>query len=269
MATQTKLDEFLLDILGPRPVDVSPIELAELITHFETAVRAEIEALAASQSSAAMPPRIGSAVPISLVGISEGSDRLHFAVVPQARHAVAHISKAVGHGEFRSLSRAAWKALHDMSQVTKRRAWGLKFVGNKKHGIEELVIQKGAEITPPDELAVITGSTSIRARVIRAGGATPRAELRVPNRSSLLYVDVTETDAKFLGQRLYETVVLEGVAKWDPETWAVLEFSVTRVTDYRTTRVSDAFKALADVSGKAWADVDAEDFVKRVRSEHH
>ena len=267
MATKTE-SELRLDILGPRPEDVPAIELAELITHFETAIRAELEALS-NKAHGASAPRLAPIVPLSLVGISDGSDRLHFAVDPLTRPALAHISRAVKRGEFHSLSRTAWQALHDMTQVTKKRAWGLKLVGHKKHDIEDFVVEKGTEIRSPDELPVITGATSLRARVIRSGGATPRAELRVPNRSSLLYVDVTEADAKFLGQRLYETVVLEGVAKWDPETWAVIEFSVTRVTEYRPTRANDAFKALAEASGRAWADVDAEEFVKRVRSEHH
>src|SRR5262249_38810990 len=95
--------------------------------------------------------------------------------------------------------------------------------------------------------------------------ATPRAELRVANRSSLLYVDVSEEDAKFLGQRLYDQVVLEGVATWDPETWAVREFRVSRVTEYRPGRVADAFRALAEVSEGIWEQVDAVDFVRKVR----
>src|SRR5262249_31771296 len=146
--------------------------------------------------------------------------------------------------------------------------WGVKLIANRALAIEEAIVPRGAEVPAPPELPAVTGTTVLRARVIRAGGATkPKAELRVPNRDSLLYVDVSEADAKYLGQRLYEVVALEGVATWDPETWAVREFSVTRVTEYRPGRVSDAFKALAEVSGGVWNQVDAFDFVRKIRGD--
>jgi hypothetical protein len=207
--------QFRLDILGPRPQDVPARDLADFIQKFDAAVRAEL-APVSSEDSLREPAdaeldvlafRYSSSwsetadePTISLVAISEGSDRLHFAVAPRAIPAVARISRSLASQDFTLLTRTAWQALHDMSQVTKRRAWGVRLCKNAALSIEEATVPIGGEVPAPDELPAITGTTVIRARVIRAGGAKPRAELRVPNRSSLLYVDVSEADAKFLGQ---------------------------------------------------------------------
>lgn len=258
---------FQLEILGPRPQDVPASDLADFIQYFDVAIRAE---LSVADPGTGVEKQSRTDEPtISLIAISEGSDRLHFAVAVRAIPAISRISQSLASQSFQSLARSTWQALYEMSQITKRRSWGLRVCGNPALSIQEAVVPAGSEVPPPEDLPAITGITSLRARVIRAGGAKPKAELRVPNRSSLLYVDVSEADARFLGQRLYEQVVLEGVATWDSETWAVREFSVTRVTAYRPGGVGDAFRALAEVSGGVWDQVDAFDFVRKIRGEAH
>jgi hypothetical protein len=72
---------------------------------------------------------------------------------------------------------------------------------------------------------------------------------------------------KELGDRLYETVALEGEAVWDPESWEITEFRAVRVLPYRSGDVMAAFRELATVSANVWDGVDADEYVRKSRSE--
>ncbi len=72
---------------------------------------------------------------------------------------------------------------------------------------------------------------------------------------------------KELGDRVYETVALEGEAVWDPETWELVDFRATRVLPYKPNDLLAAFRELAAATGGAWDGVDAAEYVRKARSE--
>ncbi len=66
---------------------------------------------------------------------------------------------------------------------------------------------------------------------------------------------------------MYETIALEGEAVWDPDTWEIIEFRATRMLPYRPKDPLAAFRELAAASGGAWDGIDADEYVRGIRSE--
>ena len=247
-----EFEEFQVDIVGPKPQDVAFDDLAEFVQALEKAIAATLGTVEERD------------VALRLVGISEGSDRLTLAVARKAVPSVAQISARVRSAEYSALPRRAHAALSDMSRVVARRNWGFRFVRNQRLQIVKAEVPADQGIPPP-KVEAIRGATTILARCMRVGGVEPRAELRLPNRESLLHVGITESQAKQL--RVYEDVVLAGQATWDPATWEIVEFAVTGVTPYEATPVDVSFRELARSAGDTWSKVDADAFVKEQRAE--
>lgn len=245
---------FDVEIVGPKPHEVPAVELAEFIQEFARAVLNASGGISESGGT-----------PVSLVGVTEGSDRLTFATTEKFVPVVARISTSIAKRRFSGLPESAHESLHRMSQVTKRRGWGLRIPANKKLKIPAASIKKGADIPAPAPKPLMRGTTSLLARVMRVGGVRPRAELRIPNSSDLLFVDISEDIARILASRLYDEVTLEGVATWDPDTWRMRDFAVTRLLEFVGTPPAEAFRELSAAAGSAWDGVDAVAYVKDVR----
>lgn len=255
---------FEVDIVGPKPDEVPATDLCEFVTEFVKAVAATVsEAAEVTDPAAGEATLVASCV--SLVDISEGSDRLTFATTQQYAPAVARIASSIRRRRYSSLPRTAHESLHRMSQVTHRRGWGIRFPGNRKLGIQTATLKMGSDIPAPQTPPAMTGSTTLLGRLMRVGGVSPKAELRMPNRSDLLYVDVTEEMAMALANRLYQDVSLEGTAIWDPDTWRMRSFKVVRLLDYTALSPAAAFRELAASAGNAWNGVDALAYVRSSR----
>lgn len=250
----TSLPRFQIDITGPNPEDVSVGELTDFLRSLEQAV----SSVAGEEAD---PIRL------RLVSIEQGSDRLTVAVPADALPNIALITSSIEENNFDDLPRPTHEALRNMSKVTKRNNWGFRFVENKNLDIRSAAIDAGAEIPAP-VVTEVKGVTSILAKCMRSGGAVaPRVELRLPNRATLLHVDVSENLARELGSRLYEDVVLSGEATWNSYSWEIVSFTVASISPYESTPVDVSFRQLAEVSREAWDGVDANAFVREQREE--
>ena len=256
---------FEVDLVGPKPDEVPATDLCEFVTEFVRAVAGASGDVAAESADAERTEDTLAVPCVSLVEISEGSDRLTFATTHEYAPAVARIASSIRRGRYTSLPRAVHESLHRMSQVTHRRGWGIRFPANKKLGIVTATVKKGTAIPPPKAFPAMTGSTTLLGRLMRVGGVSPKAELRLPNRPDLLYVDVTEEMAMALAGRLYQDVALEGTATWDPDTWKLRSFKVVRLLDFAAVSPAAAFRELAAAVGDAWDGVDALEFVRSNR----
>jgi hypothetical protein len=256
---------FEVDIVGPKPDEVPATDLCEFVTEFVRAVAEAGANNAAEPAEADRAEETPVAPCVSLVEISEGSDRLTFATTREYAQAVARIASSIRRGRYAALPRSVHESLHRMSQVTYRRGWGIRFPANRKLGIVTATLKKGADIPAPKPLPAMTGSTTLLGRLMRVGGVSPKAELRLPNRPDLLYVDVTEEMAMALAGRLYQDVSLEGTASWDPDTWRLRSFRVARLLDFAAISPAAAFRELAASAGDAWNGVDALAYVRSSR----
>jgi hypothetical protein len=247
-----------IDIIGPLPNEVDLDDLVKILEDLRHAVTACL-AVDSTPTDPATNSRI------SLVQIVEGSDGLVMEVQPRAADSLSRISQALRDRSFGHLPSGAHRALYNINQAASRRKWGIRIHENKSARIEFVEMATPDYVTPPSERRSISGGTSLLARCLRVGGATrPRAELRLSSHR-LLHVEVTESAARELGKRLYDEVVLSGIAVWDAMDHDLIEFKVTDVNSFRAVPVQTGFNELANAAGSRWEDIDAESFVRELR----
>jgi hypothetical protein len=246
-----------IDIIGPRPNEVDIEDLSRILDDLRRAVTACLPA--------EISPSNDSLSRVSLVEIVDGSDGLVMEVQPRAAASMATLSSALRLRSYSDLPTAAHAALFRVNELTTKRKWGIRIRRNKSIAIEAVEMTEPNHVTPPTDRRVISGGTELLARCLRVGGATvPHAELRLSNHR-LLHVEVTELVARELGKRLYDEIVLSGVAEWDATDGEIRAFKVQAVTAFRAVPVDVAFKELAAASRGRWDGIDAESFVRGVR----
>jgi len=92
--------------------------------------------------------------------------------------------------------------------------------------------------------AEIRGSTTIKGIVEDAGGATPKAWIRL--HYGRVPIDLNKDQAIALGGMLYRKVILDGVATWDSETREIVGFKLKRIVrSCEDVSPSDAFANIA------------------------
>ena len=249
--------QFRFDIVGPKPNEV---ELSDLISVLQEVVKA-IGALA----SVGTPK--GDVATISLVGIVEGSDGLLLEVRRQGVPAARKLARAVRTNRYADLPRGAHAALHNMSQLARRRQWkGYRIRKSVKLNLNRPAEMLADSVPSPAERAVVRGTTTLLAKCLRAGGATvPKAELRLVDVPDLLHIEVSEVIARDLGHRLYDEVVLTGEAEWDAKSLELQSFKATEVATFYQVPAADGFARLAEIAKGRWNDTDALKFIATVR----
>lgn len=255
MARQT----FQINILGPAgPEEVSVGYLSELLDRLEKFLSAYAKAKDLEISV--------SGPVLSLVDVKSGSEGLVLSVPAPAVQAIAAASIAVLHGDYGTLPRSAHQELFGLSEQLRSRGWSASFEENLAAGIAPAKISPERGVLPPPEPTRIKGTTTLLAKCMRVGGATvPRAEIRLSQTGELLYVDVSEEIARTLGRMLYEDVVLEGTATWNAETWKIMDFKITGITDFTRVEPHKAIEELARAARGQWDGVDALEYVRRLR----
>jgi hypothetical protein len=114
----------------------------------------------------------------------------------------------------------------------------------------------------------ISGETTMVATVLRAGGRRPpTAQLQLVDGTKTTIALADEAMARQLGERLYETVALEGQAVWNAMDWSLDFFTATRVSEYQAASVASTFAALAELAGSRWDDVDPATYVRSLRED--
>ncbi len=234
-------------------------ELGEILRSFEEAI---IEADPRLSRSKEDDPAA-----LSLVALEQGSAVLKFLVAPVAVASVTAIAGALAEGESRKLPKKAALALQKIWKIASRHNWTLSLL--EQDGIR---IPPKAEILPdhpvlePDT-PVVRGNTAVWGRLIRVGGAEPRAVLQLADNSYLHFSVTDEALVKTMAGFIYEDVGIEGEATWDLAGIEMIEFKATRLTAYRpgNNDVVEAFAELARICDGAWDEIDPDEFVKGLR----
>jgi hypothetical protein len=163
-------------------------------------------------------------------------------------------------------SAEAQERLSEASSKVAGRGWILEIRESQALQIRGSVVSSDRLIPKPNR-KIVAGTTAIIGRCVRVGGATsPKATINL-DAGGTLYIDVSESIAKQLGTRLYETVSIEGHAKWDSESMDIAEFCADQVTPYHRTPLLAGLQALADAAQGRWNDVDAVSFENELRDE--
>lgn len=202
---------------------------------------------------------------VSLVEIQEGSNRLGLAVSPLFLPAIAQITRTVATQEFSNIPERAHRSLYGIYEQAKKRNWEIHFIADKAQNIEVAIISNEQPIPNPVS-PYIKGTSTIFGRCIRVGGSEPKVDVRLPNRSRLLHVEVTEEMARRLARNLYDNVAMTGEATWERDTWFIVNFRATSVVNIQSGTPLQAFKELGEMVGEKWKGIDVERFVEEMRS---
>ena len=95
------------------------------------------------------------------------------------------------------------------------------------------------------------------------GGAEPKIGLEVDPGGARIACSCTVELAQAVAPLLYQRVGLSGEARWDVETWSLVDFHASDLTDYRERSLSEGLATLAGIVGEDhWGD----DVVAAVRA---
>ena len=202
---------------------------------------------------------------VSLVDIQEGSNRLGLAIAPSFLPVIAQITRTVATQEFSNLPDRAHRSLYGIYEQAKKKNWEIHFVADNAQDIEVATISNECPIPNPVS-PYVKGTSTIFGRCIRVGGAEPKVDVRLPNRSRLLHVEVTEEMARRLARNLYDNVALTGEATWERDTFFIVNFRATSVVNIQSGTPLQAFKELGEMVGEKWKGIDVERFVEEMRS---
>ena len=247
---------FQLNITGPEgPASVAIGDLAGVLAQFERTVAAYLQL-----EKVEIPE---GAVAVSLLDIRDGSEGLVFSVPSPVMPAVALMSRNILDNSY--ASREAHCEIYRLWEELRSRKWGLAFVPDSRHNIVAAEIPPDRGVSPPPRPSEIKGDTTILARCLRVGGVKPKAEIRL-HTGELLYPDVSEVVAKELGKFLYDEVVVKATATWRTDTWQVTDLQIDSISPFRRVDPVLAFKELAEAAKGRWDEVDAKEYVARLRT---
>lgn len=204
---------------------------------------------------------------IGLVNIEEGSAKLRFKSSLQvaALSAFTLISSAISTGDYAKLPYSTIKSVKSISEFTKKRNCIAEF-RTQVENIEPL-----ASLTPQTEINIpevyqISGETIIYGKVMRVGGVTPKAVVRLSDKQTV-YCDVKADIAKDIGHRLYSWVGLYGMAKWNTDDYSLESFTIEKITEYEDAPISKGISELSSVVGGYLKDkVDVIKLISELRS---
>lgn len=242
---------------GLSPEKVSIPDLIEILGHVQGFIRTY---------TAAEGIDVGDEVLASLVGIRPGSEYLDFAIHPRGVPAVVAVAGAIAEVDLTPLPPATRGHVTDLNKWSAKRNWDIEILAAPEVGIPQAWLRHDSPFTIPS-VQPIKGTTTLIGRCMRIGGVDPKIDIRPVDGGRLLHLTATEAQAQQLASRLYDVVALEVEAAWDRETMDPLEseYRVTRVLPYSGTDPVIAFDRLASLANGCWDDVDASDYVRKVR----
>lgn len=249
--------EFGLDIQGENvsPSTVTVRDLFDVLKNLEEAI-----AITARETGA----RPDDDLNLSLVSVSDGSDELTLAVSDRMFRAAERVTNSLATGDYDRIPMRARPALWRLWKKAESTSWAFRFRPDG-NGIAS------AEISPTFELfrpAEVSGRTVLYGKLDRFGGENRPTAGLILFSGEKVTVGLKDRDfAKQLEGYLFETIGLEGEAKWNTERWELSDFRADRLLEYTHVGVKEAFDVLAQAAGNRWDDIDPEEYVRTSRSD--
>lgn len=227
------------------PSNIPLGDLAELLVATERAI---ISCATAEGTRTSDEPEV------SLAGVRPASSALALSVQEPLLPVVVRILEALAERRESELPPATYRALRSISGLVEKRGWGVELKADPAIEAPTAAIGPGGSRIPePSAPRYLEGTATLVGRCLRVGGAvTPRAEIRPKGGGRLVNIALSEREAKVLAQRLYEEVTLQGRARWQVDSWELVGFRVTHISDFRRTDPVLAMQALALAGGGDW-----------------
>ena len=207
---------------------------------------------------------------VSLVGITEGSNRLSLASPATVIPAVGIIADAIIRQDYERIPRKAHQHLYDAVRLCQRQGWGFEIVENQRYSIAGVEIPPGEGVPKPQAPKKARGNTTIIGSVIKAGGVEPRIHIKVAGTDDSLHIGVSPELAVELAGKLYQKVALECQVSWNMDDWSYDKDSikVVKMLPYsRKGKPSTAFAELRASAGGALDLVSPTQFRKELYDE--
>lgn len=204
------------------------------------------------------------ALTIGLHNINHGSLGLQFTsqlpeVVTPAFHKVAEaVIAGVGDG----FSKESNDNFEKILNFVKRHDAQADFIVVNGHSETIATLTSSFVIPKP---TYINGQTTIYGQIVRVGGVEPKVEVKTIS-GQTIFCPFDVSLASELGALLYQLAGLNGLAKWDAQTFEIQEFRVTSISNFRDTSVVEAFQSLTEIAGEYYDDVeDVRSYIESLR----
>lgn len=246
------------------PDTVRASDIAELILHLEKAViEMTAEGDGASSEDQANDPEL------SLVSVGEGSNILGMLGSDRVSMPFDQLMQSISNSDFNNIPVRCHVHLKAIFKQAVKRKWKIELRSDQIIGHREAVISERSPI-PEIKARVAKGGTNIYGKLMRIGSANPSASVKLDDGANIS-VEMTREMVKDLEarHRLYDRVGFEGLATWALKDWKIIEFRADRIIPLSTsgTKLTDMFDALAESAGGRWDDVDAIEFVNKLRQD--
>lgn len=240
------------DRLQPETLPAS--RLADLLRVYEAAV------------VAAMPEAPEEDAPaVCLTEIGDGCVQLKTTHGMGAVDAAISIKESLRTQDYSQLPAKAQSRLAELSRL---------LVGWQYRAILSGLTADDAEISadrpvPEPKAILVRNRTVIYGVCERVGGQQPKASIRLFSTSRQIDVNLSQKLACELGQRLYDSVGIEGIAISDLSSGEIVSFHGDALVPYAGKNADPlgAMKRIAALSGGTWEDVDPNEYVRESRDE--
>lgn len=235
MEAQSEIIGLKFDGNGIKPSAVKASEIADLIKNFEFAVSEVLQVEQQDYSE--------TFVYLSFDEIKENCLTLklktHRAAVLAA---YLTITTAFQTNNFNNLPKDSLEKLRSFIRFTKKYNCSGTFTQN---GDSITTFSKTTDIKYRDE-EFLWGETTIFGEIRKAGGDNPRVNFIVNNDYPINF-DVEKDFAIELAKNLYKNASLKGRAKWDKNTYRVLDFKAESVNYIENVSLTDTFETLQNL----------------------
>jgi len=96
---------------------------------------------------------------------------------------------------------------------------------------------------------VARGDTTLYGEVLKAGGETPRVQIKINNDYTISF-EVKKEIAIYLATKLYQEIGLKGNARWNTQSFKILDFKAESVIDVPKGDLRNSFKELNKLFGE-------------------
>jgi len=201
---------------------------------------------------------------ISLIGISQGSNDLAFQLDDSLIPTYQEIAGSLATSDFSRIPTLQHKKLLDLEKLLKINGWSAILDANVEYGIPRAEISLSNPIPPMSSRRLVSGNAELFGQCIQVGGVKPKVKIKLAN-GKLIPSQTTIPVAKEVATHLYEDVFVSGEAKWDANSWLIVEFQLKALKAYNLPTPIMAFQKLASLVGSAWRGIDASGYVQELR----
>jgi hypothetical protein len=237
-----------------RPETVSIADLADVLRCLYQAFSAFAVAKGVSKDS----------ISIGLTKVEGGSDSLCLEMDSETSRYSTSLIEDVANRNDSHLPLATRNGLLELQSKARTRSWdGIWLSSANTTAVAGLL----PEIDLFTESPLVTGGTSLLARIIRVGGESPSAKVKLSTGENFTAEVCGRGLAESLAEYLYQWVEVSGEATWNSHTLAITHLRITGIGPFsdKTSDPKAALTELREVSGGFWDSINPTDFLKDMR----